>query len=59
MDIEESFLAQAITRGNRLFHTNAQVIGDLCDDLARTLVQAGTGARRLDLHFERIDGHRR
>ncbi|MEO7470241.1 MAG: DUF6504 family protein, partial [Sphingobium limneticum] len=36
----------------------AQVIGDLCDDLARTLVQAGTGARRLDLHFERIDGHR-
>lgn len=36
----------------------AQVIGDLCVEMARKLMQAGTGARRLDLHFERVDGHR-
>nr|WP_313394758.1 DUF6504 family protein [Sphingobium yanoikuyae] len=26
--------------------------------MARKLARAGTGARRLDLHFERVDGHR-
>ncbi|WP_434404224.1 DUF6504 family protein [Sphingobium sp. DN12] len=36
----------------------AQVIADLCTDLARLLLRAGTGARRLDLHFERVDGAR-
>lgn len=36
----------------------AQVIGDLTADIAAELVHAGSGARRLDLHFHRVDGHR-
>lgn len=34
----------------------AQVIGDLAADIADQLVRAGTGARRLDCHFQRVDG---
>ncbi|MBO9623938.1 MAG: DNA polymerase Y family protein [Sphingomonas sp.] len=34
----------------------AQVIGDLVGDLAGQLVRLGRGARRLDLHFHRVDG---
>jgi protein ImuB len=33
------------------------VIGDLVADLTRQLLTRGTGARRLDLLFERVDGH--
>jgi protein ImuB len=33
-----------------------QVIGDLVADLTMLLVEAGLGARRLDLLFERVDG---
>lgn len=36
----------------------AQVIGDLSGDIAAAMTRAGIGARRLDLHFERVDGHR-
>lgn len=36
----------------------AQVIRDLCADIGRLLLRTGAGARRLDLHFERVDGHR-
>lgn len=35
----------------------AQVIGDLVADLTRQLLTRGTGVRRLDLLFERVDGH--
>lgn len=35
----------------------AQVIGDLVSDLVPLLVRAGIGVRRLDLLFERVDGH--
>lgn len=34
-----------------------QVIGDLVRDLAAQLLAKGRGARRLDLLFERVDGH--
>lgn len=34
-----------------------QVIGDLADDIVRVMVKAGVGARRLDLYFQRVDGH--
>ena len=34
-----------------------QVIGDLTADLAEQLARDGRGARRLDLYFERVDGH--
>lgn len=34
-----------------------QVIGDLVDDLIARLTNEGAGARRLDLFFERVDGH--
>jgi protein ImuB len=34
----------------------AQVIGDLAADLTGQLVRQGTGARRLDLFFQRVDG---
>ncbi|MFS0850089.1 DUF6504 family protein [Novosphingobium panipatense] len=34
-----------------------QVIGDLADDIVRLMVKAGVGARRLDLYFQRVDGH--
>lgn len=36
----------------------AQVIGDLCADIAAVMTRSGVGARRLDLHFERVDGQR-
>ena len=32
MNVEETILTQAITGGNRVFHTNAQVIGNLGPD---------------------------
>ncbi|MFA6125337.1 MAG: DUF6504 family protein [Sphingomonas sp.] len=35
----------------------AQVIDDLAADLAEQLVRIGKGARRLDCHFHRVDGH--
>lgn len=35
----------------------AQVIGDLAADIVAAMTKAGTGARRLDLHFHRVDGH--
>ena len=35
----------------------ARVARDLVDDAITQLVQAGTGARRLDLAFHRVDGH--
>lgn len=35
----------------------AQVTGDLVADLGAQLVAMGHGARRLDLHFHRVDGH--
>ena len=35
----------------------AQVIGDLVRDLTAQLLAKGRGARRLDLLFERVDGH--
>ncbi|NYF32550.1 DNA polymerase Y family protein [Sphingopyxis sp. JAI108] len=34
----------------------AQVIGDLSKDIATQLARAGTGARRLDCYFQRVDG---
>ena len=34
----------------------AKVIGDLTDDICAALMRGGTGARRLDLHCERVDG---
>lgn len=34
------------------------VIGDLVADVCADLTRAGTGARALDLHFHRVDGHR-
>jgi protein ImuB len=34
-----------------------QVIGDLTADIVKLLTRAGTGARRLDLLFLRVDGH--
>lgn len=34
-----------------------QVIGDLAGDIAALLTRAGTGARALDLYFQRVDGH--
>jgi protein ImuB len=34
----------------------AKVIGDLTDDICAALMRDGTGARRLDLHCERVDG---
>lgn len=34
-----------------------QVIGDLSADIMAVMTKAGTGARRLDLHFHRVDGH--
>lgn len=36
----------------------AQVIGDLTADIAVVMTQGGIGARGLDLHFDRVDGHR-
>ncbi|PZQ51114.1 MAG: nucleotidyltransferase [Novosphingobium pentaromativorans] len=33
-----------------------QVIGDLAGDITILLTRAGTGARALDLHFQRVDG---
>ncbi len=36
----------------------AQVIGDLSGDIAVKLEQAGKGARRIELYFERVDGQR-
>ncbi|KAA9019621.1 DUF6504 family protein [Sphingobium limneticum] len=36
----------------------AQVIGDLSADIAAAMTKSSIGARRLDLHFERVDGHR-
>lgn len=35
----------------------AQVIGDLAGDIVIIMTQAGVGARRLDLYFQRVDGH--
>lgn len=35
----------------------AQVIGDLVRDLTSQLLAKGRGVRRLDLRFERVDGH--
>lgn len=35
----------------------AQVIRELATDIAAQLVKAGKGARRLDCHFHRVDGH--
>lgn len=35
----------------------AQVIGDLAADVAAQLARTGKGARRLDCHFHRVDGH--
>lgn len=35
-----------------------QVIGDLTKEIAIKLEQAGKGARRLELYFERVDGQR-
>ncbi|MEG3089395.1 DUF6504 family protein [Sphingomonas sp. PB4P5] len=35
----------------------AQVIADLTADIARQLTGIGKGARRLDCHFHRVDGH--
>lgn len=34
----------------------AQVIGDLAADITAVMTKAGTGAQRLDLHFQRVDG---
>jgi len=34
-----------------------QVIGDLAGDIAGQLTAVGRGARRLDCHFHRVDGH--
>lgn len=34
----------------------AQVIGDLCRDMVGELTRMGTGVRRLDLFFQRVDG---
>jgi protein ImuB len=35
----------------------AKVIGDLVADAVDQLTRLGTGARRLDCHFHRVDGH--
>lgn len=35
----------------------AQVIADLAGDIVIVMTQAGVGARRLDLYFQRVDGH--
>lgn len=35
----------------------AQVIGDLTTDIVAVMTAMGVGARRLDLHFHRVDGH--
>lgn len=34
-----------------------QVIADLLEDLVSELTRIGKGARRLDCHFQRVDGH--